>query len=113
MLRESFFYLNRLRTAIVLNDKKAKERVISNFLKNPYAGFSKIISELNDFKETIDETNKHYKVMMNYMPNSLDHELTTKTKLRQHISKLNQAHSKQKEVFINITKCFIKLNKTK
>ena len=71
-------------------------------------GISIIISELNDFKGKIKNLDSHYKLLMNYIPKTLDHKLTTEYKYKKHISKLHSIHKKQKNIFVNISKLFVK-----
>lgn len=111
MLRESFFYLNRLRAAVLQKDNAAKRNVVTNFINNKYAGFGRIARELNDFKAAIDETDRHYSVLIGSLPKGIEHEISTVELCREHIEKLHNAQAKQKEIFTGIAKQFIKLGK--
>jgi len=107
-LREMHFNLSVLRSSALTNNKEKTLKMINNFLKSDYSGISIIISELNDFKGKIKNLDSHYKLLMNYIPKTLDHKLTTEYKYKKHISKLHSIHKKQKNIFVNISKLFVK-----
>lgn len=110
-LREMSYYLSTLRTSILTKDKKQSISAISNFLTNKYAGLKTVIAELNDFKEKIKEADEHYRLLMRFIPNSLDHQLTTRKKYKDHRKNLLSLHAKQKEILQNVSKLFLNFSK--
>jgi len=111
-LRSLFFDLSVLRSSIVTKDKEKALKIIKNFLKNDYSGVSAITSELNDFKEKINALDEHYRLLMHYMPKTLDYKIKTEAKYNEHVNKLHSVHKKQKEIFVDIVRLFLKLSKS-
>lgn len=107
-LRELCFNLAVLRSSTLTKNKEKTLKTIHKFLKNDYSGVSVITSELNDFKEKISSLESHYKLLMDYVPKTLDHRITTEYKCRKHINKLHSIHKKQKELFVSIAGLFVK-----
>ena len=107
-LRELSFDLAVLRSSTLTKNKEKTLKTINKFLKSDYSGVSVIASELNDFKERISSLESHYKLLMNYIPKTLDHRLTTEYKCKKHINKLHSIHKKQKKLFISIAGLFVK-----
>ncbi len=110
-LRALSYNLSILRSSVLTKDYRNTLKTINDFLKNDYSGVSVVIKELNDFKGKINELDNHYNLLMNYLPKALDYELTTEAKNKEHINKLQSVQQKQKEIFVNITKLFVKLSK--
>lgn len=110
-LRELSYNLSVLRSSIVTKDKEKTLKTINKFLKSDYSGVSVITDELNEFKEKINNLDEHYKLLMNYVPKTLDHKITTEAKYKEHINKLHSIHEKQKEIFVNTVRLFLKISK--
>lgn len=110
-LRGLSYNLSVLRSSILTKDHKNTLKIINDFLKNDYSGVSAITDELNDFKEKINRLDSYYNILMNQMPKTLDHKLTTEQKQKGYINKLHSLHQKQKKIFINTSKLFTELSK--
>ena len=107
-LRELHFNLSVLRSSTLTNNKEKTLKMINNFLKSDYSGISVLTNELNEFKGKIKNLDDHYKLLMDYIPKTLDHKLTTEVKCKGHINRLHSIHKKQKNIFVNISKLFVK-----
>lgn len=107
-LRELQFNLSVLRSSALTNNKEKTLKMINNFLKSDYSGINVITNELNDFKSKIKNLDEHYKLLMDYIPKTLDHKITTEAKCKELIDKLHSIHKKQKDIFLDISKLFVK-----
>jgi hypothetical protein len=110
-LRALLYNLSTLRSSILTKDRKEALKIINDFLKNTYSGVSVIANELNDFKKKINKLDSHYRMLMSYVPKTLDYKLTTEAEYKKYIGTLHSIHQKQKEIFLNISKLFMKLSK--
>lgn len=110
-LRELYFDLSVLRSSILTKDKEKTLKTINKFLKSDYSGVSIITDELNEFKEKINNLDEHYKLLINYVPKTLDHKITTEAKYKEHIDKLHSVHQKQKDIFMDTVRLFLKISK--
>ncbi|MBL7054913.1 hypothetical protein ISS05_04100 [Candidatus Woesearchaeota archaeon] len=111
-LRSLFYNLSVLRSSILTKDKEKTLKVINNFLKNDYSGIPAITNELNELKSKIKNLDDHYKLLMDYVPKNLEHKLTTEAKCKEHIDRLHSIHKKQKDIFMDISRWFVKLSRT-
>ncbi len=105
------FNISLLGKSIITNNKDDTKKIINNIIQSDYSGIKTLIIELNDLKEVIDSLEDKYKLLMDYMPNTLDHKITTVDKNKKHIKRLNSLHTEQKTIFVDIVKLFIELGK--
>ena len=102
--------LSLLKGAILENNSKKAVRMASIVMKNDYSSIRTITSELNSFREKIDELDKTH----NYILKSDILSLDIKMLLQEDIAKkkkLEEAYSNQVEVLINLSKAFISMTK--
>lgn len=110
-LSELCYYLSTLNTAVLTKDRVRAKNIIKNAMTNEYAGIKTILSELKDFSDKITDAEKHYSMLMEFLPKGLDTKLTTEKKYKDHMKKLKSIHNRQKEIFVNTTKMFLKMSK--
>lgn len=90
------------------NNSSAKNKLFDMFLQDKNTKIESMVHELNDFKSKLQEIKRHHSKLL---PKSLDNKIEVEEKYGKHLEKLNSIHKKQKEVFISLTKLFLRITK--
>ena len=99
-----------LKSSILIKDDAIMNKAINNIMKNKHSGIDAIVSELNLLKNKIDKfENLHMSLLKNSI--SLDAKTLLEQDFREKHKKLNDFHSKQKNLLLNLSSIFVKLTK--
>ena len=99
-----------LKSALSVKDKDITKKAIESALKNKYSSISSIVSELNLLKGGIDKfENIHSELLKSGL--SLDVKTLMEQEFLQKHKKLDELHSKQKNILLNLSSIFAGLAK--
>ena len=90
------------------NNASSMNAVFGIFLRNSNTKIDSMVHELNDFRVKLKEIKKLHSRLL---PKSLDNKLEIEDKYGKHLKRLHSIHKKQKEVFVSLTKLFLKMAK--
>ena len=99
-----------LKSAISVKDESIASKAIESVLKNKYSSISSIVSELNSLKGGIEKLeNIHSELLKSGL--SLDVKTLMEQEFAQKHKKLEDIHSKQKSILLNLSNIFAGLAK--
>lgn len=104
------YAISWLKAAISLKDHIITGKAIESALKNKYSSISSIADELNSLKESIEKLeNIHLELLKSGL--SLDVKALMEQEFTQKRKKLEELHSKQKGILLNLSYIFTSLAK--
>ena len=99
-----------LKSSILVKDDVIMNKAINNIMKDKHCGIDAIVSELNLLKNKIGKFEAlHTSLLKNSI--SLDAKTLLEQDFREKHKKLNDFHSKQKNLLLNLSDIFVKLTK--
>lgn len=99
-----------LKSAISVKDKDITQKAIESVLKNKYSSIGSIVNELNSLKGGIDKLeNIHSELLKSGL--SLDVKTLMEQEFLQKHKKLDELHSKQKNILLSLSGIFAGLAK--
>lgn len=111
-LKSLSYNVNELRSVILTKDKDQHHNFILRVVENNHSCMNSVIDDLNSLKTKIEELESlHAGLFRSNLP--LDVKLLLDQSFKQKPKKLNELHTKQKKILLNLSNMFLKLTKDK